>query len=141
DLGSRTGVATALGVLGAALLAASDYPLAAQTLGQALVIFCELGDRGAQAQIHNDLGAVHHAQSRLQQASDSHRLALGLAREIGSSWDEGHALAGLGRCALAEGDLSGAAAGLRQARDIFAGIGAAETAGLAAELTALTRRA
>jgi DNA-binding SARP family transcriptional activator len=140
DLGSRTGVATALGVLGAALLAASDYPLAAQTLGQALVIFCELGDRGAQAQIHNDLGAVHHAQSRLQQASDSHRLALGLAREIGSSWDEGHALAGLGRCALAEGDLSGAAAGLRQARDIFAGIGAAETAGLAAELTALTRR-
>jgi hypothetical protein len=29
--------------------------------------------------------------------------ALDLARQISSSWDEAHALAGLGRCALAAG--------------------------------------
>jgi DNA-binding SARP family transcriptional activator len=141
DLGSRLGVANALGALGSALVAVSDHPGGAQVLGEALVIFRELGDRGAQAQVHNELGALHRAQGRLQQATDSHRLALGLAREIGGSWDEAHALAGLARCALAAGDLSGAAAGLQQARDIFAGIGAAETAGLAVELTALTGRA
>jgi hypothetical protein len=50
-------------------------------------------------------------------------------------------MAGLGRCTLAAGDLSGAAASLQQAKDIFASIGAAETAGLATELAALARRA
>ena len=141
DLGSRTGAATALGLLGAALAAGGDYPGAARILGEALVIFRALGDRGAQAQVHNELGALHRSRGRLQQAADSHRLALGLAREIGGSWDQAQALAGLGRCALAAGDHTAAAAGLQQARDIFARIGAAETIGLTAELTALTRRA
>jgi hypothetical protein len=37
------------------------------------------------------------------QAGSCHQQALDLARQIGSSWGEAHALAGLGRCALAAG--------------------------------------
>jgi hypothetical protein len=61
-----------------------------------------------------------------------------LAREIDSSWDEAHALAGLSRCALAAGYTADAEAGLRQAREIFLQIGAAEAASVTAELDALT---
>ena len=69
---------------------------------------------------------------------ECHRQALDLAREIGSAWDEAHALAGLGRCALAAGDTDGAKTRLRQARDIFQQIGAAEAPGVATELDALS---
>jgi hypothetical protein len=60
-----------------------------------------------------------------------------MAREIDSSSDEAQALAGLGRCALAAGDLSGARDLLGLSRRIFEQIGAAEAADVAAELTAL----
>ena len=74
----------------------------------------------------------------LRQAGSCHRQALDLARQIGSSWDEAHALAGLGRCALAAGHTAGAADMLRQALGIFQRIGAAETAEVSVELQALT---
>jgi len=65
-----------------------------------------------------------------------------LAREIGIAWDEAHALAGLGRCALAAGHVAEAAGALGQALEIFQRIGAAEAAAVAAavgaELDALT---
>ena len=61
-----------------------------------------------------------------------------LAREIGLSWDEAHALAGLGRCALAAGRTADEAAGLRQAREIFQRIGTAEASGVSTELDTLT---
>jgi hypothetical protein len=51
----------------------------------------------------------------------------GLAREIASSWNEAHALAGLGRRAQAAGHTTDAGASLRQAQEIFQRIGAAET--------------
>jgi hypothetical protein len=57
---------------------------------------------------------------------------------IASSWDEAHALAGLGRCALAAGHATQAQVLLRQALEIFQRIGAAETPDLLAELDALT---
>jgi hypothetical protein len=64
--------------------------------------------------------------------------ALDLARAIASPWDEAHALAGLGRCALAAGHATQAAALLRQALEIFQRIGAAKAPDLLAELVALT---
>ncbi len=64
--------------------------------------------------------------------------ALELARAIASSWDEAHALAGLGRCATAAGHATQAEVLLRQALEIFQRIGAAEALDLAAELNALT---
>ena len=62
---------------------------------------------------------------------------LELAREIASSWDEAHALAGLGRCDLAAGHATQAQVLLRQALEIFQRIGAAEAPDLLAELDAL----
>ena len=84
------------------------------------------------------MGTLHRVRGDLDRAGACHRQALDLAREIGSSWDEAHALAGLGRCALAAGRTADAAADLRQAQEIFQRIGAAEAAGVAAELDALT---
>jgi hypothetical protein len=52
---------------------------------------------------------------------------------------EAHALAGLGRCALADGHTDEAADMLRQALEIFRRIGAAEAAGVSAELDAATQ--
>jgi hypothetical protein len=59
-----------------------------------------------------------------------------IARQV-RSWDEAQALAGLGRCALAEGHAMQAGVLVRQALEIFQRIGAAEAADLAAELEAL----
>ena len=70
-----------------------------------------------------------------------HKHALDLARQIGSSWDEAHALAGLGRCALAAGHTGEAEGNLRQALEIFQRIGTAEATDVAAELEDLTSRA
>ena len=62
-----------------------------------------------------------------------------LARQIGGSSDEAHALAGLGRCALAAGHVAEAADRLRQALEIFQRIGAAEAADVSGELAALIK--
>jgi hypothetical protein len=54
--------------------------------------------------------------------------ALGLGRQIGSAWDEAHALAGLGRCARADGRAATAEDQLRQALEIFQRIGTTKPA-------------
>ncbi len=56
-------------------------------------------------------------------------------------WDEAHALAGLGRCALAAAHASQAEGLLRQSLMIFQQIGTAEAPGVLAELDALTSQA
>ena len=86
----------------------------------------------------SDLGMLHRVRSDLRQARSCHRQALDLARQIGSSQDEAHALAGLGRCALAVGHTAEAADRLRQALEIFQQTGAAEATEVSAELQALT---
>ena len=86
----------------------------------------------------NETGTLHRVRGDLGQAESCHRQALDLARQIESPWDEAHALAGLGRCALAADRAAEAADGLRQALEIFQRIGAAETADVCAELQALT---
>ena len=68
-----------------------------------------------------------------------HQQALDLARGIGTPWDEAHALAGLGRCALTAGDTPVARDYLRQARQIFQRTGATEATGIAAELAAIAQ--
>ena len=60
---------------------------------------------------------------------------------IAKSWQEAHALAGLGRCALAAGHATQGEALLRQALEIFQRIGAAETPALVTELDAVTGHA
>jgi tetratricopeptide (TPR) repeat protein len=114
-----------------------DYPGAAAVQREALGIYSNIGDRGGEVETLNELGAVYRVRGDLGRASACHRQALDLAREIASPWDEAQALAGLGRCALAAGRTVDAVPGLRQAREIFDRIGAAEATAVAAELDGL----
>jgi tetratricopeptide (TPR) repeat protein len=139
DLGQRQGQANALTYLGAGRRQTGDYAGGAGALEEALGIYRDLGDRGGEAEALNEVGTVHRVRGDLDRAGASHRRALDLAREIESGWDEAHAQAGLGRCALAAGSIADARVGLRQAREIFQRIGAAEAAGVTAELDALAR--
>ncbi|MBV9094526.1 MAG: helix-turn-helix transcriptional regulator [Streptosporangiaceae bacterium] len=138
DLGDRQGEGSALCYLGEVRLATGDFPAAAQALEQALSISRDLGDRGGEATALNETATLHRVTGDLAQAEGCHRQALDLARAIASPWDEAHALAGLGRCALADGHATQAGLLLRQALAIFQRIGAAETAGVSAELDAVT---
>jgi Tfp pilus assembly protein PilF len=61
--------------------------------------------------------------------------ALELARAISSSWDEAHALTGLGRCAMASGHATQAEVLLRRALEIFQRIGAVEAREVLAEVS------
>ena len=81
---------------------------------------------------------LSRARGDLALAGAYHQQALDLARQISSPLDEAHALAGLGRCALATGRTAEAEAGLRQALEIFQRIGAPEAATVSAELDALS---
>ncbi len=115
-----------------------DFSGASQALEEALDSYRDLGDRGGMTETVNKAGTLHRVRGALDQAGACHRQALALAREIGNKWDEAHAMAGLGRCALAAGRTTDAQADLRQAQEIFLRIGAAEATGVAAELDALT---
>ena len=137
SIGHRLGTATALTYLGDARRTTGDHRDATEALQEALNIYRSIGDRGGEAMALNQTGTLHRANGDSGQAAQCHRRALDLAREITSAWDEAHALAGLGRCALAIDRIADATARLEQARDIFQRIGAAETAGIVAELKAL----
>ena len=80
-----------------------DYPAAAQAREQALGIYRDIGDREGEAEARNKRGTLHRVNGDLAQAEGCHQQALELARAIANSWDEAHALVGLGRCALAVG--------------------------------------
>jgi class 3 adenylate cyclase/tetratricopeptide (TPR) repeat protein len=138
DLSDRRGQANALSDLGDVRRLTGDYPAAAQLLEQALDLYRDLGDRGGEAEALNQAGTLHRVSGDLARAGGCHQQALDLARAIDSSWDEADALAGLGRCALAVGHAAEAEGRLRQALEIFQRIGAAEAAGVSAELQALT---
>ena len=100
-------------------------------------MYRDLGDRLGQAKALNETGTLHRVSGDLAQADGCHQQALELARAIASSWDEAHALAGLGRGAMAAGHADQAACLLRQALEIFQRIGAAEAADVSTELEAL----
>jgi DNA-binding SARP family transcriptional activator/tetratricopeptide (TPR) repeat protein len=133
-LGNRTGQANALTYQGTVLAGLGDFPAAGRALAEGLALYRETGDRDGEAEALNSRGALDLLAGRPGPAAAWYREALGVARDLGSAWDEATALAGLGRCAAAAGDAAGATRSLGQAHEIFARIGAAETAGVAAEL-------
>jgi hypothetical protein len=97
------GEATARTYLGVVRLLTGVYPGAAEDLKEALGIFRDLGDRGGEAEVVNETGALHRVRGDLARAEGCHEQALKLAHAIDSPWDEAHALAGLGRCAIVTG--------------------------------------
>jgi tetratricopeptide (TPR) repeat protein len=136
--GDRRGEADALNRLGGVRRLTGDYPAAADVQKEALGIYRNIGDRGGEVETLNELGMLYRVRGDLGRAAEYHRQALALAREIASPWDEAQALAGLGRCAKAAGRATDAVASMRQAREIFERIGAAEATAVAAELDGLT---
>ena len=109
--------------LGALHRQTGDFPRAEELLEQALAIFEELGDT---AEVLNELGTLHRVRGDLDRAVARHRQALERAREAESQLDEAHALAGLGRCALAARRTADALATLEEAHSIFTRLGIAE---------------
>jgi tetratricopeptide (TPR) repeat protein/transcriptional regulator with XRE-family HTH domain len=138
DIGDRFGEAFPLLHLGVVRRETGDYPAAAQALDEALGIYRDLGDQVGELEVLNEKGTLHRVSGDLAQAEGCHQQALEQARAIASPWTEAHALAGLGRCALAGGHATQAETLLRQALEIFQRMGAAEAAGVSAELDAAT---
>src|SRR5262249_7076428 len=114
------------------------HPAATQALEQALSTFRDLGDRGGEAEALNETGTLHRVSGDLARAEGWHQQALELARAIASPWDQAHALAGLGRCAIAAGHTTQAQDLLRQSQEIFQRTDAAEARTVLAELRRLT---
>jgi tetratricopeptide (TPR) repeat protein len=141
EIGDGQSQATALRFLAAIGRQTGEYASAAAALEAALVISRDLGDRQGEAVALNYLAEVRRMTGDYPgdaaQAEASHRQALELAREIGSTWDEAHALAGLGRWALVAGRGAEAESFLRLSLTIFRGLGAGEAADVATELDAL----
>ncbi|HEX3492548.1 MAG TPA: tetratricopeptide repeat protein, partial [Streptosporangiaceae bacterium] len=138
DISERLGQAGALLDLGVLRRETGDYPTAGRLLDEALDIFRDLGDRAGEPEALNEKGTLHRASGDLAQAQECHQQALEQAHAIASPSTEARALAGLGRCALAAGHTDKAADMLRKALGIFQRIGAAEAAGVSAELNAAT---
>jgi tetratricopeptide (TPR) repeat protein len=137
DIGSQVTRANALFELGILRRVTGDFPAAGAALADALGIFRRVGARDGEAGALNEAGALELARGAAGQAADHYREALSVAWAIDSPQEEATALAGLGRCAAAGGDLRAAVTQLTQARAIFGRLGAAEAAGVAAELGAL----
>jgi tetratricopeptide (TPR) repeat protein/transcriptional regulator with XRE-family HTH domain len=134
ELGHRHSQANALNELGILRRMTGDHPGAANALDEALDLYRGLGDQAGQLTTLNEMGALHRADGDLRPAAHCHQEALELARMTESAWEEARALAGLGHCALATGDVAIAQTFLKQAWEIFERIGAPEAAELA-ELT------
>jgi tetratricopeptide (TPR) repeat protein len=138
DIGYRQGQANVASDLGVVRRLMGDFPAALRAAQEALGIFRDIGDMGGEAEALNEAGTLHRVRGDLTAAGTCHRLALDLSHKTGSPRDEAHALAGLARCALGAGKKSEAAAGLRQAQEIFKRIGAAEAKEVSEELNGLT---
>jgi tetratricopeptide (TPR) repeat protein/transcriptional regulator with XRE-family HTH domain len=138
DLGNRLGQANTIGDLGILSRLTGHHQAAAEAQEEALGIYRALGDQMGQASALNELGMLSRLRGDLDRAQEYHGLALDLAHGIKSSWDEGQALAGLGRTALAAGRTAEARDRLRRAQEAFGQAGAAaEEAQITAELNAL----
>ena len=87
-------------------------------------MYRDLGYRGGQAEVLNDLGEMLSRSGDGQQARDHHARALAIAREISSPVEEARALEGIGHCLHRDGDVGGAAAHWQQALAIYERIGA-----------------
>jgi DNA-binding SARP family transcriptional activator/tetratricopeptide (TPR) repeat protein len=141
DAGSSAGEAATLALLGSALAAIGDYHAASSDLRAAIGIFRESGDRYGEAESLTLLAKLHVTRTEIATARLLYQQALDLARQMTSPWAEAHALAGLGRCAHADGNTQHAISQLTRAYEIFHQIGAAETGRVAAERDAIAGQA
>src|SRR5262249_43916902 len=102
----------------------------------ALAISRDHGAAGLEAETLNQTGLLHHSRGDPDSARACHQDALHRARQLAMPLEEGRALAGLGRCALAARDHASALALFHQARAVLTPTGAAEAHIIASELNA-----
>lgn len=117
-----------------------DYAAATQMLGQVLGFYHGTGARAEEAESISETGTLHLARSDLKQAAICYQQALDLARQIGCPRDEARALAGLGRCALADGQTADAVVGPSAVAGNPAAHRRSRRGRVAAELDSLTGR-
>jgi tetratricopeptide (TPR) repeat protein/transcriptional regulator with XRE-family HTH domain len=134
DLGDQLGRANALVSLGSVRRLAGDYQAAGRDLAEGLEIHSHHGHRGGVAEALNETGSLRHLLGDPAAAAEYHHQALDLAMEIAMPLEEGRALAGLGRCALATGNRQAAVNHLDRAHTILKCTGSAEADIVAGEL-------
>ena len=76
-----------------------------------------LGDRRAQALLHESLGIAHTASGRLEQAADQHRMALALRSELADHLGKAASTHNLGLVRLQRRELGQALAGFEETLD------------------------
>jgi tetratricopeptide (TPR) repeat protein len=107
----------------------------------ALHIACQIGDRGAQAQAHNDLGVARWRQGRYTEALDCHQQSLAVRRELGDRHGQAESLRELGATLRELGPTPEARAHLSQALAIFEQLQTADADQVRALLADLPMRA
>jgi tetratricopeptide (TPR) repeat protein len=122
DLGIRHACAGIFIEFGALQHAIGDH-VAEESLGRALELCREVGDRQGQAETLNHLGGLLADTAGPGLALARYTEALTLADDIGARLDEADALEGIGRCALQTGDTEHGLDYLRQALQIYQQIG------------------
>jgi tetratricopeptide (TPR) repeat protein len=136
-IGDRLGEANVLNELGDLHRRTGDYPAAAAVLDQSVVIYRELGQPAGEAEALNHLGALWLDRGDPGQARQAYQQVLDLLPATSHAVDRARAFEGIGRCDLACGLAADGKTALRQALETYQRAGAAEAAGLAAELAAL----
>nr|MDT0656933.1 tetratricopeptide repeat protein [Micromonospora sp. DSM 115978] len=123
SIADRAGEAGALVNLGVVHWQLGRYPVAAEHLEQALVLFRELGDGRGEARALGNLGMVFNALGAQEKAIEHHRRALGRFVEIGDRLGEANTLTNVGDVLARLGRNAEAAEHQRSALTIFRDLG------------------
>lgn len=122
-VGDPLGHADALNYMGAVQRDAGKFRAAERNLTRALGLYSAHDDPASAVIALNNLGALQLATARITDARTSYAEALTLLDDIDSPAEKARALEGTGRCHLSTGETATATSFLRQARDIYAGLG------------------
>lgn len=114
-----------------------DYEEAAALFGEAQALYVELGDQEGQAEMLNNLGAVHTQERRWDEAADSFNQAKDLFDSLGHKDGKAQTLGNLGTMWGHRGDKDMAVEHLKAAADLFHETGERDKE--AATLRALSR--
>jgi tetratricopeptide (TPR) repeat protein len=100
-----------------------DYPAAATTLWQALVLYRQLGDRQGQANVLHTLGIVQYVTGDYEAATTTLGQALDLSRQLGNRRGQADATVILGDLRYLTGDYAAAATTAGQALSLYQQLG------------------
>ena len=121
-LSDRLAIARCLHNLANVIKVRGDYPRARWALREAADIFEQLGDRTGAAWSVNQQGDVARAQEDIA-AAGLYRRALLAFREAGDPWGSARSLTDLAYIYCEQGDHLAARTAIREALEIFAGLG------------------